>query len=285
MDEKVYDPYVENHTIQFETRAGQEIDGPLGGARTVVLEAEYGLNDRVSLALVGDISREAGQASRFTGLGLEGVVYLGQIPKLGVDAGLYLEYMRGFQGESDAGETSCCWLGPPGTSRASSTSSSSAHSGSCGQGYASYGYAASATWRAIGGVRLGAEAFGDLGDDHGFLNRPLGAYGGPLLKWEAHPSFSPVEIKLDAGWLKAVGANRGEAGSQVRLTLELERPIPTAKGRTALRNVTIRRAQGLPVGGASTTGGSDRPVRSSGLRKRLTQPTTQCRRWAARRTS
>lgn len=224
LDEKVYDPYVENHAVEFEIRAGQEIGGPLGGARTVVVEAEYGLNDRVSLALVGDISREPGQASRFTGLGLEGVIYLGQIPKLGVDAGLYLEYMRGFQGEADAGEAKLLLAKTSGRFQGLVNFIVERPFGvPAGQGYASYGYAASATWRAIGGLRLGAEAFGDLGDDHGFLNRPQGAYVGPQLKWAAHPSFSPVEIKLDAGWLKAVGADRDEADSQVRLTLELER--------------------------------------------------------------
>src|ERR1700682_2558381 len=92
-----------------------------------------------------------------------------------------------------------------------------------GEAFASYGYAASATWRTFGNVRLGVEAFGDLGDDHGFLTRPQGAYIGPELKWEGRPTGSPVEIKVDAGWLWAVGADRQEGRSQARIGVALER--------------------------------------------------------------
>ena len=160
------------------------------------------------------------------GLGVEGIVYLGQIPKLGVDVGLYLEIIGGSHGEDDKGEAKLLLaktadrfqglinfiverpIGVP-----------------AGQGFASYGYAASATWRAVGALRLGAEAFGDLGSDHGFLTRAEGAYIGPQLKWEIRPASSPVEIDIDAGWLAAVGADRGEADSQARVTLEFERRL------------------------------------------------------------
>ena len=40
-----------------------------------------------------------------------------------------------------------------------------------GENFASYGYAASATWRVAGQLRLGAEALGDLGSDHGLFGR------------------------------------------------------------------------------------------------------------------
>jgi hypothetical protein len=36
-----------------------------------------------------------------------------------------------------------------------------------GEDDASYGYAASATWQTFGAVRLGVQAFGVMGDDHG----------------------------------------------------------------------------------------------------------------------
>ena len=91
-----------------------------------------------------------------------------------------------------------------------------------GEGFANYGYAASVTWRTVGGLRLGAEAFGDLGTDHGF-GGTRGAYVGPQVKWRGRPAHSPVEIEIDAGWLAAVGDSRREADSQVRLTVELER--------------------------------------------------------------
>lgn len=96
-------------------------------------------------------------------------------------------------------------------------------SGPPGEVFASYGYAASTTWRTVGALRLGAEAFGDFGGDHGFLTHPQGAYVGPQLKWEGKPDFLPFEIEVDAGWLAAVGPDRHEASSQARINLELER--------------------------------------------------------------
>src|SRR5882724_9874039 len=104
LDEKVYSPYILNGVAEFETRAGREVGGPLDGQTTTVLEAEYGLNDRISLALVGAIANEPGVSTRFTSIGLEGVAYLGRIPGIGVDTGLYLEYSRGLNSEDDAAE-------------------------------------------------------------------------------------------------------------------------------------------------------------------------------------
>jgi hypothetical protein len=225
LDEVVYSPYVENHELEVESRWGQQLgDGSLKGARTLVEELEYGVNDRFSLALVGQIERAPGEGQRLTGVGLEGIAYLGQIPKLGVDIGIYLEYRKGVNGEDDAGEAKLLLAKTVDRFQGLFNVIVERPFGAPkGEGFASYGYAASATWRTVGNLRLGAEAFGDLGDDHGFLNRPQGAYVGPQLKWEGQPKFLPFEIELDAGWLAPVGAARSEAGSQARINLEFER--------------------------------------------------------------
>ena len=225
LDEVVYSPYVENHMFELETRIGQQVgDGSLKGAQTWVEEAEYGVNDQLSLALVTRVERAPGEPRRLTGVGVEGIYYLGHIPRIDVDVGVYLEATKGAGGDPDGGEAKLLLAktdgrfqglfnfiverplgGPPGTV------------------FASYGYAASATWRTVGALRLGGEAFGDFGDDHGFLTHPQGAYVGPQLKWEGQPRGLPFDIVVDAGWLAAVGPDRGEAPSQVRLNLELER--------------------------------------------------------------
>ena len=225
LDEKVYDPYVENHVLELETRWGQEFgSGELRGARTFFVEGEAGLSDRVSLAVVGQVEGAPGEGDRLVGVGLEGVGYIGQIPRLGVDAGLYLEYKTGVNGEADEGEAKLLLAKTSGRFQGLFNFIVERPFGAPrGEGFASYGYAASATWRAAGALRIGAEAFGDLGDDHGFARGPQGAYVGPQLKWEGRPSFSPVEIALDAGWLVPVGTARAEAGSQGRISLEFER--------------------------------------------------------------
>jgi hypothetical protein len=222
LDEKVYTPFVQNHVAELEVHRGQQIGGATAGEATTVLEGEYGFNDRVSVAVVGDVATSRGQRSRFNGIGLEGVAYVGQIPRTGVDVGLYLEYKHGLHGETDVGEGKVLLsktadrfqglanliverpLGVP-----------------SGEGFASYGYGASATWQTVGNLRLGAEAFGDLGTDHGFLAGRQGAYVGPQLKWEGRPQGSPVEIEIDLGWLAAIGADRDVSRSQVRAGVEL----------------------------------------------------------------
>jgi hypothetical protein len=225
LDEVVYSPYVENHEIEVESRWGQELgSGELKGARTLVEEVEVGLNDRTSLALVGQIEREPGGTDRLVGVGLEGIYYLGQIPRLGVDTGLYLEYKKGVNGEDDEGEAKLLLAKTAGRFQGLFNFIAERPFGAPrGEGFAAYGYAASATWRTLGNLRVGAEAFGDLGDDHGWLNRPQGAYVGPQIKWEGKPRFLPVELELDAGWLAPVGPARSEAGSQARINIEFER--------------------------------------------------------------
>jgi hypothetical protein len=225
LDEVVYSPYVENHMFEFETRIGQQVgDGSLKNAQTIVNEAEYGFNDRLSLALVTTVERAPGEARRLTGLGVEGIFYLGQIPRIGVDAGLYLEATKGAGGDSDRGEAKLLLAKTAGRFQGLfNFIIERPFSGRPGEVFASYGYAASATWRAVGPLRVGAEAFGDFGDDHGFLTHPQGAYLGPQLKWEGKPDFLPFEIEVDAGWLAAVGRDRREAPSQVRINLEIER--------------------------------------------------------------
>jgi hypothetical protein len=227
LDEVVYAPYIENHMLELETRVGGELgDGSLTGAQTLVTEAEYGVNDRLSLALVTKLQRAPGESQRLTGVGVEGIYYLGQIPKLGVDVGLYLEVAKGAGGENDGGEAKLLLAKTDDRFQGLfNLIVERPFSGAPGAVFASYGYAASATWRTVGHLRLGAEAFGDFGDDHGFLRQAQGAYVGPQLKWEGKPGALPFEIELDAGWLAAVGPDRREARSQFRVNLGFGRRL------------------------------------------------------------
>jgi hypothetical protein len=225
LDEKVYVPYVKNHVAEFEFRNGQQIGGATGGERTTILEGEYGLNDRISLAVVGDFDHEPGSGMQLNGVGLEGVIYLGQVPKLGIDTGAYLEYEHGLHGESDKFEGKLLMAKTAGRFQAVFNFIIESPIGApAGEDATSYGYAASATWRVAGNLRIGAEAFGDLGDDDGgFMRGAQGAYVGPQLTWEGRPAGLPFDVGVDAGWLKSVGANRGEARSQARIGIELEK--------------------------------------------------------------
>ncbi len=223
LDEKVYDPYVLNGVAELETRFSRVSGGSLAGAATTVVEAEYGVNDHLSLAAVGALAHVPGEGTRLAGVGIEAVAYLGQIPRTGIDTGLYLEYTKGLNGDDDGLEAKLLLAKTVGRFQGLANLIVERPVGvPKGEGYAAYGYAASATWRAIGHVRLGAEAFGDFGDDHRFLGRQ-GTYIGPQIKWNGRPGKSPVEIEVDAGWLAAVGPSRTEASNEVKLAVEFER--------------------------------------------------------------
>ena len=224
LDEVVYSPYVEAHTLELEARGAHQNGGSLRGSTTTVTEADYGLNDRLSLALVVTHEKEGSEASRLTSVGVEAIAYLGRIPGIGVDAGLYLEYGAGQHGEANKGEAKLLLAKTDGRFQGLlNLIAERPFNAPRGEGYAAYGYAASATWRTVGRLRLGVEAFGDLGDDHGILARRQGAYLGPQVKWEGRPKGSPVSIVVDAGWLAAVGPSRQEGRTQTRLSVELER--------------------------------------------------------------
>lgn len=223
LDEKVYDPYPRNHVLEVETYGAREIGGALDGAGASKIELEYGVNDRLTLAAVGTVSGGAGDSTRLRGAGVEAIYYLGQIPKLGVDVGLYGEFAGGLHGDTGALEGKLLFAKVAGRFEGLLNLIAERPLHDPEERYASYGYAASATWRTVGALRAGVEAFGDLGSDHGFLSGRQGAYVGPTLMWEGRPHGSPVEIELGAGWLKAVAADRAEADSQVRFTLALER--------------------------------------------------------------
>lgn len=223
LDEIVYTPWVQNRAFELETRQGSLLGGAQQGAGTTVVEGEYGLNDRLSLALVGAVHNEANASSRLATLGLESVVYLGRIPGAGIDTGLYVEYNHGLNGLADVVETKLLFGKQAGRFEGLLNLILERPVGAhAAEHFASYGYAASATWRTWGRLRLGAEAFGDFGSDHRFGGRQ-GVYVGPQVMWEAKPKWLPAEIEVDAGWLAAVGTDRGEANSQIKFNLEFER--------------------------------------------------------------
>lgn len=223
LDEKVYDPYVRNHVLELETRFARESGGALDRSAATVAELEYGVSDALSLSVLGKVAGGGGEPTRLRVAGVEAVYALGQIPGLGVDVGLYGEYMQGLNGDDSGLEGKLLFAKQAGPVQALLNLIVERPLHVPGEGYGSYGYAGSVTVRATKGLHLGVQAFGDLGSDHGFLKGRQGAYVGPALLWEGRTRNAPVELEVGLGWLKSVGASTKEADSQLRVTLELER--------------------------------------------------------------
>jgi len=221
---KVYSPYVENGVTELELRAGRLNGGALDGESGAVIELEQGINDRISLAVLGEFERHAGEKSKLDAIAIEGVSYIGQIPGLGVDVGGYLEYEQRIHNESGVLEGKLLFAKRSGRFEGLlNLIVERPLSDRPGEHDAQFGYATQATVEAAPGVKLGAQAFGDLGTDRRFGGRQA-HYLGPVVNWTLHPRWMRRgELELEAAWLAPAGAARRDADSQLRVMVEFEK--------------------------------------------------------------
>jgi hypothetical protein len=221
---KVYAPYVRNGLTEVEVRGGRFTGGAANGESALVVELERGISDRISLAVLAEFEDHPGEARKLDAVAVEGVVYIGQIPGLGVDVGGYLEYEQRIHNESGAAEAKLLLArraGPfegllnliavqPLTDRD-------------GEGAMEFGYAAQGTMRAARGLKLGVQAFGDLGTNRSFGGRQA-HFVGPMANWEIRPAWlKGGELEFEVAYLAAVGPARDDTDGQLRLTVEWER--------------------------------------------------------------
>jgi len=221
---KVYSPYVKKGVTEVELRAGRLNGGALDGESGAVVELERGLSDRVSLAVLGEFERHAGEHSKLDAVAVEGVAYLGQLPGVGIDVGGYLEYEQRIHNESGVLEGKLLLAKQAGrVTTLLNLIASRALTDKADDRETEFGYAVQSTLDVGGGVGLGAQAFGDLGTGHSFGGRQA-HFLGPMVVWEARPAWSKgVELELEAAYLLPVGTARHETDNQVRLALEFEK--------------------------------------------------------------
>jgi hypothetical protein len=224
LSNKVYSPYVEKGVTELELRGGRLNGGPLDGEAGAIIELEQGVSDRVSLAVLGEFERHAGERSKLDALAVEGVAYLGQIPGLGVDVGGYLEYEQRIHNESGVLEGKVLLARRAGPFEGLlNLIVQRPLSDRPGGHDAQFGYAAQATVEAAPHFKLGAQAFGDLGTDRSFGGRQ-GHYLGPVANWELKPRWMKGgELELEAAYLLPAGTARQDADNQLRFVVEFEK--------------------------------------------------------------
>lgn len=219
----VYTPYISNGITEMEVRTGRLSGGAADGDQTTVFELEHGFSDRFSLAVLAEVEDGPGAARKLDAIAVEGVVYVGQIPGLGIDVGLYGEYEQRIHNESGVAEGKLLLAKTQdrfqGLLNLIAKKPLTDRPGGDGT---QYGYAASATWEITSNMRLGVEAFGDIGVA-GALGGRQPHYIGPVAKWELHPSWLPAELEIGAGYLFAAGSARDYTDGQIRLLVALER--------------------------------------------------------------
>jgi hypothetical protein len=220
---KVYSPYVKKGVTEVELRAGRVNGGALDGESGAILELEHGFSDRLSLAVLGEWERHAGEESKLDAIAVEGVAYIGQIPTLGIDVGGYLEYEQRIHNESGVLEGKLLLAKQAGRVQTLvNLIVEKPLTNKSEDDETEFEYAAQVTVDAGRNFQVGVQAFGDLGTNKSFGGRQP-HYVGPVARWEFRPGRGPSEIEFEAAWLAPVGSARDEARSQFRFVLEYER--------------------------------------------------------------
>jgi hypothetical protein len=223
MANKVYDPYVRNGVTEVEVRGGRLLGGQENGDSAAIVEVEHGFNDRFSLAVVGEFEDEPGARRKLDSVALEGVVYVGQIPGLGVDVGLYGEYEQRIHNESGVGEAKVLMarqMGPVHTSL--NIIVRQAFTDRDGEGAMTFGYAAQGVVEVAPRFFFGAQAFGDIGQ-RGAIGGRQGHFAGPVIRYEFRNKVLPGEIEVEGAYLFPLGTAKDETDGQVRFAVEWEK--------------------------------------------------------------
>lgn len=211
---EVYGATVEKGELEAEAIYGALDGGPEDGEDVLVLETAYGVTDSFRLGLRGEIEKEPGAEREFEALGIEGIYELGNAG--GIDFAVYGEYEIVFEG-ADKIETKLLMqhVAGPVDLRLNLIAEKELESGE----KVELEYAASADVETIGELRLGVQAYGQLGTFEDFLPRAE-HFAGPVAKIEIE-GLGP-ELELEAGYLFAMGAAKDETDGQFRLMVELE---------------------------------------------------------------
>lgn len=211
---EVYGAQVEKGEAEVETIYGRLDGGSEGGEDVLKLEAAYGFTDRLRLGVVGEIEKEPLSEREFEAAGIEAIYELGNVG--GVQFAAYGEYEIVFEG-ADKIETKLLMQRQAGP--VDLRFNLIAEKALEKHADVEFEYAASADVEALGEIRLGVQAYGELGTADHFLPRAE-HFVGPVAKAEIE-GLGP-EFEVEAGYLFALGEAREETDGQFRLALEME---------------------------------------------------------------
>ena len=211
---EISSPVVEKGQTEFEAIYGRLSGGPNSGEDKLLLEASHSVSDRLRLAIRGEFERAPGSSRELEAVSLEAIYDLGRVG--GVDVGLYGEY-EAVAGGTDKLEGKLLLERRSGrfNAKLNLIAAKTLGTGSSLE----FGYAASADVEAIGELRLGVAAFGELGSSEDFLPR-ADHYLGPVAKAEIE-GLGP-ELEIEAGYLFALGKAKDDSDGQFRLVVEME---------------------------------------------------------------
>lgn len=209
MGNEVLSAEVSPGEIEAELRYDALAGGVEDGEDVVQLEASYAASGRLRLAVQAEFEREAGGTRQADSLGLQALYVLGRLG--GVDVAVYGQYEIGFN-RTDAIEAKLVLQHRHGPMdlRFNLIAEKPLSSGAPVE----LSYAGLADTEISPNVRLGAQAFGELGTFRRLFGRG-GHFVGPVarLRLEGSP------LELEAGYLVALGSARDDTKGQVRIAL------------------------------------------------------------------
>ncbi len=211
---EVYGATVTRNEFEAAARYDRLLGGTDNGEDVLSLEAGYGLSDRLHIGLFTELEREPAGPRKAEAFGIEAIYALGRAGP--ITMAIYGEYELKPDG-TDAVESKLLLQHRHGPIdlRLNLIAEKPLDS----HLPVELKYAGSADVETLGEVRLGVQAFGELGTFSHFLPRAE-HFVGPVAKFEIE-GLGP-EIGIEAGYLFALGKARDDSKGQLRLALELE---------------------------------------------------------------
>jgi hypothetical protein len=210
---EVYGANVEQGELELEAIYGELNGGEDDAENVLKLEVGYGVTDKLRIGVLTELEKEPGDGRRAEEIAIEAIYELGSTG--GIDFAAYGEYAIGLNGNADKLEAKLLMQRRSGPLDLRFNLIGE----KAGDEKVELAYAASADVETFGEVRIGMQAYGELGTFDNFLPRAE-HFIGPVAKAEIE-GLGP-EIEIEAGYLFALGAARDDSDGQFRLKLEVE---------------------------------------------------------------
>lgn len=213
---EVYSADVYKGELELEARYGQLTGGPAAGSDGLTFELGYTPLANFRFEGFAEFARDAGGPRKADAVGIEAINHLGRIA--GLDIASYAEAAVGLNGRPNSIEGKLLVERKAGRfdARVNLIAEKLLAAGMPTQ----FGYAASADFRVLPRLTLGAQAYGDLGTVTAFAPRAE-HFLGPVAKTRID-HLGGHTLKIEAGYLFALDKALSAANGQVHLLIELE---------------------------------------------------------------
>lgn len=212
---ETYGATVKKGEFEAEAIYGTLTGGSDDGEDAAKFELAYAPTDRLRIGLTTELEHEPGDRRRAEEVGVEAIYTLGRLG--GIDVAIYGEYAFGLNGNSDGieGKLLLQRRAGPFDARLNLIAAKSLRT----EEKVQLSYAASADFAVVEDIRLGVQAYGDLGTFHKLLPHSE-HFIGPVIKAEFE-GLGP-EIGMEVGYLIAVDKARDDTKGQLRVAIDVE---------------------------------------------------------------